>query len=249
MEMRCIKKYAVQKTLDNSSGNYPVSKEFLPLLNKVTKTNVVDVIPSGTDTSIFRHLKKEQDEKIIIFVGSLIERKGVKYLIEGFADFIDKMKTDSFGLKLKEKLLLWIIGDGYLKDDLIMLSKRLGISDSVIFHGDIKNSYLPHYYRQADICILPSLFEGVAGTLRESLAMEIPTIATDVGGTPELINDNTGYLIRPRSRTEISRAIKNVFSDYDKAKSRAKKGAKIVIDNYSWDKIIPKWEKIFEKRM
>ena len=109
-------------------------------------------------------------------------------------------------LKLHPNLRLLIVGDGPMRDELHQLSHDLGVKDHVIFTGLQPKPQA--YLAIMDIFLLPSLSEGTSMTLLEAMCFAKPSIATAVGGTPEILVDKkTGLLIANKDEDGLVKAI------------------------------------------
>jgi len=94
--------------------------------------------------------------------------------------------------------LVIVGGGGPDKDYYIRLSKKLEVMDNVFLLTNIPEDQLKHLYRNSEIFILPSLYEGLPLVLIEALKFSKPIIATNVGGVPEIIKDGyNGFLVPP----------------------------------------------------
>ncbi len=157
-----------------------------------------------------------QDEKLILSVGNLIELKGHHLVIEA--------------LTLMPNIKLIIIGEGILKAKLQQQVEKLNLADRVHFTGNILQSELPGYYTSADTLVLASSREGMPNVLMESIACGTPVIATDVGGSKEVIHSpEVGELLSDRSSESIVKTLKLVLS-----KDFNKKEIQCVSESYSW---------------
>jgi glycosyltransferase involved in cell wall biosynthesis len=123
-------------------------------------------------------------------------------LILGTISRLDPIKNhrlliSSFAKVQKEnpKLRLLIVGDGELRPNLEQQVKELEISDKVVFAGFQTNPV--DYLRLMDVFLLPSFSEGTSMTLLEAMSMAKPCIVTDVGGNPEIIEDQISGLVTP----------------------------------------------------
>ncbi len=201
----------------------------------------VDAVPNGVDIELFRpydnkiSMKRRlgflSDKKIILFVGWLIKRKGAKYLIDAFS-----------GLNIKNKLLL-LIGDGSEKVKLKEHVKRLGLDDNVIFLGSIPHREIANYMNASDVFVLPSLGEGRPNVVAEAMACGIPVIATDVGGTRELVKDRkTGFLIKPRDKLALKKSMETLLLKPDLSVKISKNARNFILDsNLSWESCSEKY--------
>ncbi|HAX61385.1 MAG TPA: hypothetical protein DCX95_02340 [Elusimicrobia bacterium] len=92
--------------------------------------------------------------------------------------------------------------------------------------------------------------EGISGAIRESMGMEKPVIATDVGGNAEIVkNEKNGILIEPGNAQTLAEAIISFYKNSEKRKELGKNGRKTVLENFSVDAMVSKHEKIYEELM
>lgn len=128
-----------------------------------------------------------------------------------------------------------VIGDGQkdLVDTLHKLAETEGIKDSIIFTGhrtDLKN-----FYTSFDLFLSTSVTEGLPNTILEAMAMEIPIVATAVGGVPELIeHQKSGILSAPKDVDGLSAAVLHLMKDREKCKSFAVSGRANIENNFSF---------------
>jgi glycosyltransferase involved in cell wall biosynthesis len=143
------------------------------------------VVYNGVDQSLFhpgpRSAARErvgvsQAEPLILFVGNLVPVKGIDVLIESLA------KAMTTGVKFQCAL----VGEGPLKAELQYQIDTRGLATRVRLIGSRPLEELPHWYRAADVVVLPSRSEGVPNVLLEATACGTPFIATSVGGIPEI---------------------------------------------------------------
>ncbi len=138
-----------------------------------------------------------QDKKIILFVGHLVERKGVKYLIHAISGIIKKEKNAA----------CYIIGTGYQEESLKKLAKGKELENYVKFLGQKTNAEVADYMNASDLLVLPSLNEGLPVVVYEALSCGIPVVATNVAGTPELVNKDVGFLTKPKNAVDLQEKI------------------------------------------
>ena len=172
--------------------------------------------------------------EIILFVGRLVEKKGVKDLLTAFSLLPDPYK---------ENCQLWIVGDGIEKNALIRLSEDLSINECTVFWGNIANDLLPNYYARANIFVAPSTVDSQGDTegqgiiLLEALASGTATISTKTGGVTEIIEHNkTGILVPPNSPNDLKNAIELLLVDKEKRYALGIEG-QVHAQVYNWDTI------------
>jgi glycosyltransferase involved in cell wall biosynthesis len=107
---------------------------------------------------------------------------------------------------------LLIVGDGPCLSEYQKLINEADLLDSVSFVGHQKN-VIP-YFEKMDVFVLPSLSEGMPLVILESMAMNVPVIATSVGGIPEIVKNNkTGLLVASGSARVLEEAILVLMED------------------------------------
>ncbi len=165
-------------------------------------------IPNGVDTEIFAPLTNPEKMSTFTvgYVGNLVHRKGVKFLIQGIHKLIPK-----YNLRLR------IVGDGPLKTELQALCSELSINEYVSFLGALDKKLIPDFLRSIDVLVLPSLAEGMPTVVLEAMACGKAVIATDVGATGTVIDSpDVGILIPPQDTSAISQALEQLINDYEK---------------------------------
>ncbi|MCC7079633.1 MAG: TIGR03088 family PEP-CTERM/XrtA system glycosyltransferase [Burkholderiales bacterium] len=139
----------------------------------------------------------EDDLFLIGTVGRLQAVKDQALLIRAFAVAIAAHPA------LRRRLRLAVVGDGPLREDLQALVASLGIAELTWMPGAMND--VPAVLRAFDLFVLPSLNEGISNTILEALASGLPVVATNVGGSPELIDDGvTGQLFAPGDREALT---------------------------------------------
>ncbi len=157
----------------------------------------------------------------ILYVGALEPKKGVQYLLDALV-----MAGPSLGDWCCD-----LIGHGPSADALRARAQALGLSDQVRFHGMQPFEAVAAAYRQASVCVAPSIIgpdgrqEGIPNVMIEALAYQRPAITTAISGIPELIRDgDTGLLIPPGDARALADALLRVQRDPQAALDMARRG-------------------------
>ncbi len=175
----------------------------------------IEVLRNGVDLQLFRPVDRERarDElgfsrKTLLSVGNLVPLKGHDIAIRA--------------LPLLPEYDLIIVGGGPERAALETLGRSSGVGNRVKFAGVLAQDKLRHYYGAADALILASSREGWANVLLESLACGTPVVATNVGGTPEVVAaPEAGLLMAERTPQALARAVQSLFEQYpDRAATR-----------------------------
>lgn len=167
-------------------------------------------------------------------VGRLSEEKGHKYLIEAFAKLSKEYPIAR----------LLIVGEGTLHNELKNLTIKLNIADKVTFTG-YQNDVSP-YYDSMDIYVSSSLIEHFPVSILEAMAAGKAVIATNAGGTTDLIKDGeTGLLVETNSADVIYTALLKLIDNTSLRDKLAVSAKRYVAQNYSLDKMIDQYQKVY----
>jgi glycosyltransferase involved in cell wall biosynthesis len=245
---RSLSKMALQNC-DYCTVNSSYTKKAVLNTAKIGK---IKVIPMGVDLGLFSKNKKnnairkkfEIKGKLLLSVGRLAEKKGIKYLIMAMPDVLKKLPD----------VKLMIVGDGPEKENITRLISELGVSKNVILAGKIRNSELPGYYAAADVFVGPSIVtkkgdtEGLGVVFLEALASGTCVIGSNVGGIPDIIkHGETGLLVKEKSSKRLAEAIIKVISNGKLRHKLAKQGQKYVKDNFSWENVSERFNDVIKE--
>ncbi len=206
----------------------------------------IRVVPNGVDAERFkpmddvkriRHRFGLGDRLCVLFVGRLIPRKGLSFLVEAARQVVKRVGNIAF----------LIVGDGPLREYLVNLVDGANLSGKFIFLGDVNENALPLFYNCADIFVLPSIQEGQGIALLEAQATGKPIVAFKVGGVPEaVVEGESGLLTKPDS-IELSRSILTLLSDASLRERMGTKGREFVVNNFSWDICAQKMLRVYRE--
>ncbi len=223
----------LQAKLDHSDSIIAVCDEMRETLAAQTHTPI-QIIACGVDTDEFTPLKTKKSNGRLLFVGRLIDCKGVDDLLHAMT-----------ALPTKHRLPLDIIGDGPLRAELEQLSKELELDESVSFLGAKPANWLkkngPHYH-----AFVSAFREGEDGAkdtgpivIKEAMAMGLPIISTEFMGIPEMVDPTCGTLIPPKNREALQQALFQLWEKPESKRLRmGENGRKKLIDNFSINKQI-----------
>jgi len=198
----------------------------------------VEVIPNAIDlTEIDAHRHGSEDlDRTLLFIGRIHPTKGVRTLIEAFAQA---------GLPQEWRLL--IVGPEEIpefKAELLRRVSFLGLSERVIFQGPIFDAQKWALYRKAWTVVMPSYSEVIGMVNLESAACETPTITTFATGLEDW-TDGGGLLIQPEVG-ELAQALRQATTwDELERRERGKAARALVEREYSWLAIRHKWRELY----
>ncbi|HSA05955.1 MAG TPA: glycosyltransferase [Candidatus Gastranaerophilales bacterium] len=216
------------------------------LIKELKINSFIPVIPMAIDEKLFKTQNSTEKTKInknILFLGRLVEKKGVKYLIEAMP-LVIKNHSDA---------ILHIIGDGLLKNELVIQAKNLNIEKNIIFRGAIEYAKLPEVFASTLIFVAPSInekddLEGLPTVLAISAAAKTPIITTDAGGITDLIqNYTTGIIVEQRNSVQLAEKIIELIENGQLRKELADNAYNKLLTDFTLDKTGEKYRNlIFE---
>ena len=227
------------KAIKNSDMVIAVSNSCAKDLRDIYKMNSrIITVNNGTDTNFFIPKERnDMDEPYILYTGRLYSRKGLVDLIES-AKYVCQEHSD---------IKFILTGKGPNKKYLEQRINELGLKKNIYFAGFVARPKLLEYYQNATVYVLPSYYEGLPTTLLEAMSCGIPSIATDVEGSSELITDGeTGLLVPPRNPKRLADAILRLLDDEELRKRISINARKHIVDNYDWEIIIDKIEEAYK---
>jgi len=197
----------------------------------------LSVISNGVDIKRFRPISPQYRQDIILYVGSLIERKGLKFLLSALPSVFQAFPNYH----------LLIVGEGPQYPTLKQMSSSLGIADKVMFLGFQPHDQVRSLMQQAKLLVLPSTEEAQGVVLLEALACGTPVVASRVGGIPEVITSDVGVLVPCADTDALSEAISSILSDTDRWLNMSEQARARAEKLYSWDQIAKQWISVYEE--
>lgn len=178
-----------------------------------------------------------KSEGTMIVVGRLAEQKGHRYLIEA----LRVIQPQIPGIRA------WFVGEGELRAELESLSESYGLSNIIDFLGRREDVF--ELLRQANLMILPSLYEGLPINIIEGMDAGLPVIATDIPGTRELVQQGmTGWLVPPRDPAALAEMILKVIREPEQTET-IRRRAKEVSAKYSIEATANRYQQIYRDLM
>ena len=143
-------------------------------------------------------------------------------------------------------LVLRLAGDGPSRSRLKSLAEERQIAEYVIFLGNLTEDQVIDELQASDLFMLSSFVEGVPVSAMEAMAVGVPVIATNVGGTGELVEDGrTGILVRPSDPKALADAVARLIEDYPLRLRVAQLGRQRVLEEFDVEKETAKLNKYF----
>jgi glycosyltransferase involved in cell wall biosynthesis len=233
-------KMHTQTLLHNADFLFTVSED---LRKRIVAMGAPDkntrTIVNGCDLSIFhvldrlearRKLRIEPTSKAVVYIGRMDLRKGLRELVEAATSLHAEHPN----------LHVYMVGDGPDKPIVENAIQAKNASGYVHLQSGCHFDDVAVWMTAADAVTLPSYMEGCPNVVVEALACGRPVVATNVGGIPELMSDECGRLIPPRSASELAHALATVLDSNWNASVISAFGSR------SWDNVAAELLEVFE---
>ena len=204
------------------------------------------------------------------FIGELAESKSLKWA--------DKLTTDSKTVQktYKEKLgvgfellyapldiskfdaledvskienqVVYIGRDSYEKGIDLLRKIESKINGKIVYCTDLEWEETMTILKRSSLLVIPSRMESIPQVIKEAFYLKVPIVATEVGGIPELIENNvSGILVPPNNPEKLLDAINGLLSDKETSRKLAENGYDFVLKNLTWEVLLPKYVKFYEE--
>ena len=184
-----------QSVIKRADALRAISSSTRTQLRKFNARAALLTFPTWSDmdafVSAYQTRDLRSDLRVVLFVGVIIPRKKLNFLVEAFAS-VSRRHPD---------LQLWVVGDkvnGPYYQGLLKQVVELRLEKSVIFKPAVDQTALGDLMRQSAFLVLPSTSEGLGRVVFEAMAAGLPVIGSNVGGIPDMIREGeTGFLVNP----------------------------------------------------
>lgn len=205
------------------------------------------IIPNGIDSTygpaedkdaIRKQLGFPQGE-VFVYVGRLVHRKGVQFLVEFWKDFIKK-RPDAY-------LIMLGSGKGMPDDceaEVRAFIKEHNLEQHIFLKEEVKN--VLDYLQGADFFIFPSEREGMSNAILEAMAVGVPIIASGIGGNIDLIRDGeTGLVFTPKNKEDLERVILRVIGNKELKEKLGEGARNLVQQQFSVAVVADTYEEVY----
>ncbi|HEX7586990.1 MAG TPA: glycosyltransferase family 4 protein, partial [Anaerolineae bacterium] len=183
----------------------------------------IDIVPNGVDPaafdalegvdlSVFRKRWAQPDERIIFYVGRMVEEKGIHLIVQAAPKVLAEIPQARFILA----------GTGGMVEQIKRRASELGISDRVVAAGFISDADRDRLFKVADAAVFPSLYEPFGIVALEAMAAKCPVIVSAVGGLGEVVShEANGITVYPDNVQSLAWGILRSLQAPKAAKARA----------------------------
>ncbi len=192
--------------------------------------NSIDFLEAGENAEKTEEVKQYYGDgkKLVMTACRLAPWKGV----DGIIKILPRLKEKVGGISFL------VLGDGPEMENLKRLAVARGAENDVHFLDRVEHDEILNYFRAADLFILNSNYEGLSHTLLEAMKAGVPVVTTNVGGNPEVIeNEKEGLLVGYDNGDELLEAAVQILTDSELA-GRLVKNAREKLKNFNWEKAV-----------
>ncbi|HEX2910185.1 MAG TPA: glycosyltransferase family 4 protein [Chloroflexia bacterium] len=204
-----------------------------------TPADKIDIVPNGVNTarfdildgvdlSGFRRNYAAPDEKIIFFVGRIVEEKGIRVIIDSAPGVLAGYS----------KVKYVLAGGGPQLEEFRNLAKERGLDNRFYFTGFISDEERDKLYKVADVAVFPSLYEPFGIVALEAMAAKIPVVVADTGGLTEVVtNHQTGIMVYPNNANSLTWGILHTLQNEEWSKARVENAYRTVREVFNWRRV------------
>jgi len=207
--------------------------------------------------------------KKLNFIGELTESKALKWAdklttdskatqkeykekfgidFEHLPSPIDISKFEEISKKSKvENQVVYLGRDSYEKGIDVLKSAESEINGKVVYCTNLSWIEAMSILQASSVLVLPSRMESLPTAVKEAFFLKVPVVATNVGGVPELVKNNeNGILIPPNDPKKLAEAVNTIIENKELAQRFTNNGYEFVINNMTWEVVLPKYIKFYE---
>jgi glycosyltransferase involved in cell wall biosynthesis len=204
--------------------------------------NKIFVIPNGLDidsylTSTGRSAVPRKAKIRLLFIGQLLPFKGVDLLLKAFSQVVVETKADIELVVVSQNMTL--------REQLLQMANNLSILDRLSIIGPLSRQELVNELYSCDVYVHPSRGEGMSTTTMEAMACARPIIATDVGGTEELLGSNGNFLIPSEDVNSLARSIKEFYLNSEYYSVVGQKNQERVKKHFTFEQMSRRYEELY----
>ncbi len=211
----------------------------------VLHSKTTSAVAKVTETKILKWADKlTTDSKIV----KKMYKEKLNVDFEFFYAPLDIKKFEKLkNVEKNEKQIIFIGRNSYEKGIDILKEIEPKVNGKIIYCTDMKWEDAMENLKASSILVIPSRMESIPQVIKEAFYLKVPIIATNVGGIPELIKDNvSGILIPPNNSEILLKNINKLIADNETAKRLSDTGYEFVINNLTWEVLLPEYVKFYE---
>jgi glycosyltransferase involved in cell wall biosynthesis len=221
----------------------PRTRDALPSVTHAVP--VIEIVENGVYLTRWTSSprRRSQDEPVrFVFVGRLVDWKAVDLLLQAFARVSEESSAT-----------LDLYGDGEERGSLKAEAHELGLDDRVTFHGFLPQTECAKRLREADVLVLPSLYECGGAVVLEAMACSLAVVATNWGGPADYLDAGCSTLVEPENAASFVAALGNAMLDLannrDRCRVLGEAGRRKALAIYDWDAKVDRMIEVYRFAM
>ncbi len=202
----------------------------------------IEPLPFAVDTDLFqpppRRCGDRGDSIRVGYFKGFHNVYGPTYMVESIPLVLRQCPSVQFDF----------VGDGPRLGECKKLARTLGVEHAITWHPRCDHSEMPKHLAGWDLTVISSLCESFGLAALESSAMEVPVVATNVGGLPETVQDGvTGLLVEPASPEALSEGMVTLIRDEELRRGLGRVGRRWVCTDHNWEDAEGQWESTLQR--
>lgn len=181
------------------------------------------------------------DENVVLFVGRLVKKKGVQYLLRAAPSILDELPNTRFvivgGTPAFEEY----------GDEIRYQVSELRLEDDVEIHTAVPEERMPDYYNAADVCVVPSIdYEPLPTVVFEAMACGKPVVGTNDWGIPEQVGEDE-TLVPEKDSAAIARTCTSLLRDDERRTELGERNRDRAVAEFDWRRVADRHRNVYEK--
>lgn len=219
-----------------------------------TQRDKVLLVPNGTELppnreiseapELDRRLRLQRDERLLVAVGRMVDKKGFSYLLDAMPAILDR----------HPEVRLVLGGGGDLKPVLERQAKELGITLKVDFPGTLDHNEVLALVARAELFVMPSIrdakgnIDGLPIVVLEAMAAGTPVVATDLAGMPLAVDDGvSGRLVPEKNAVALAEAVNELLDDAPTLASMGRAARRKVTEDLNWQAVARRHDALYRR--
>jgi glycosyltransferase involved in cell wall biosynthesis len=200
----------------------------------------VEALANGVETTRFRPvppaLSMAPGTRVLVVPRRLVPKNGVETLVRALPDILEGVP----------EVVVLLVGDGPERGRLEALGEELGVRSALRFMGSRPHAEMPGFLCSGEVAIFPSLMEATSVAALEAMACGVPVVATNVGGLPEIVDEDVGTLVPPGAPKALAAGVLRLLrrNDLTEMGQRARER---VIARWSNARLVERHETIYTR--
>ncbi len=212
-------------------------EKYVTVYSAIEEDAFLNPVPEEERKSFRQKYGIPEDAIVLVTIARLFMLKGHKYIIES-AKQLSKQFDNA----------LWLfVGDGNLADHFKEQVRQLGLTEKIKFTDLLPPGQIPLAIQSSDILVHCSLREGLARTLPQAMLCGKPAISFDVDGAKEVVNQDTGRLVKPKNVEQLTKACAEFIEDKNLRERLGIQGRQFVKEKFEPEKMVDIIEQLYKK--